>query len=123
MKMGKIYDELLAKVLKRKDKGFDEDEYPKLLKKYRKKIKALLKAKIEAEEEKKEQEEAKRKAVLKKQRQEEIKRIEAFLGSDFGIVPPSVVSAVKGNRLEGKVGSVIPLPNEKDIYYMDRFTS
>jgi len=74
--MGKIYDELLAKVLKRKNKVFDENEYPKLFKKHRKKIEVLLKKKIEMEKKKKEQEENTKKTKEFKVLKEQIRRIE-----------------------------------------------
>ena len=57
--MGKIIDPLLSEIVKKKE--FNEDEYPKLFKKHRKKIEVLLKKKIEMEKKKQEQEEIKKK--------------------------------------------------------------
>ena len=52
----------------------------------------------------------------------EIRRIENILGSDgFGVVSFPVVSAVRGTRLEGRVGSVIMKSRTEKIAFPDRF--
>ena len=52
----------------------------------------------------------------------EIARIEKILGDNgFGIVSFPVVSAVRGTRLEGKVGSVIMSSRTEKVAFPDRF--
>jgi hypothetical protein len=55
--------------------------------------------------------------------EQQIAEIETALGEDgFGIVSFPVVSAIRGTRLEGRVGSVIMKSRTEKIAFPDKFS-